>query len=102
MVSGPGLTSDMRTVLFNVARSMVASGVKKQFIRAEAYEGCVYTKGDHAGIGSVTGLHFTAVIEAEKRTTRASYIVPTGELIGLDQAVWEEVPIDGSDDPSLN
>lgn len=102
MVSGPGLTSDMRTVLFSVARSMVASGVKKQQIRAETYEGCVYTKGDHAAVGPIHGLHFTAVIDTKNRTTHTSYVVPTGELEGIDQAIWEEIPLGGIDNSSYN
>lgn len=102
IVSGVPLTEAMRNCLFAAAREMVARGWTKRTLKHDDFEGAIYTRGESASMGSISGIHFTAVIESERVSTRTSFIVPTGELVDLDQAKWYDLFPHWNDQPSLN
>lgn len=102
MVSGTPLTEAMRNHLFTVARQMVVHGHTKRRFTTDDFEGCVYTQGQQAALGMFSGVHFTAVIESDRISTRTSFIVPTGELADLDQSKWYDLFPHWDDGPSLN
>ncbi len=102
MTSGTPLTKIMRDHLFTVAREMVANGTSKRAFRTDDFEGAVYTKGESANMGCISGVYFTAVIESAQISTKTKFIVPTGELEDLDKAKWHDVFPWQSDKPSLN
>lgn len=102
MTSGLPLTGAMRDYLLVVARQMATSGDQKRAFRTDDFEGAIYTKGQSATIGTVSGVHFTAVIESNQITTRVSYIVPRGELPEMDELEWVSLFPEAGFDPSLN
>ena len=80
MVSGLPLTKDMRDCLHEVARMMVRKDLSRLPFRADDFEGCACTSGEHASLVWIGGIVFTANIESQLMTTRVRYIVRTAEL----------------------
>lgn len=102
MTSGTPLSDAMRNRLFTVAREMVAAGATKKTFKTDDFEGAVYTTGECASLGFISGAYFTAVIESEHVSTKTKFIVPTGELSDLDKAKWYDAFPHWNDGPSLN
>ncbi len=101
MVSGPGLTDGLRSLLFNQARRLLQ--YKKGYcrFRGSDFEGAVSTTNETGVIGSVSGVIFQAKLDIGNRTIEARYLVRAGDLAD-GEGQWIEWDGTLPFDPSLN
>jgi len=87
MVSGPGLTDDVRTILYKTAQKMLRKEWSKQKIKGEGFEGLITTKNETSVMGSIAGILFKATVETEATKTRVHYLIRRCE-IDFDDGEW--------------
>jgi hypothetical protein len=100
MFSGPGLTDNIRNILFDTAQEMVRKNKKKQKVEGENFEGQVTTLNKVIVNGGVTGMLFNAMIETEKASRVVSYMIRPTDLRSQDGS-WD-VFDPPHFDPSMN
>ena len=87
MAAGPGLTDQIRNILFNTAQDMFKKERMKHTIKGEDCEGIVTTEGEHAAMGCIAGIVFCAEFETEIGKIKVRYIVRPSDL-RAENCVW--------------
>lgn len=91
IMSGEGLTHEIRTALFKGAKMMVEREWKQFAFQEEGFAAEIQTEFKYAGMGFIYGLVFDANVWLEDEgKTAAKFIVRTKDLEGVnpDSVFW--------------
>lgn len=95
MVCGVPLTSEVREALYQAAKRIARKSESWGRVKGEFCEGLIQTDYAHTMIGSASGIKFTAEVESERGTTKASFIIPE-EMFAIEdddgEAIWTSMP----------
>jgi len=89
IMSGNGLTDEIRNYLLGTAQKMLRKGKKRLIIREDWCDGLVTTKFKNVCFGAISGVVFQAEIEASEFKTKVVFVVRPGE-IPIEEVVWNE------------
>ena len=95
MGSGIPIDDRIRNMLFHVSRTMLKTGKEKVRVKSNFLEGVVTTDFEIGCMGSVAGVVFSAEIDTEKGSGKASFITNTdsAEIDNWEESFWMDAMI---------
>ncbi|HVV15047.1 MAG TPA: hypothetical protein VHD55_01440 [Candidatus Paceibacterota bacterium] len=92
MVRGTGITNSMSSLLYRTAMQMVQEKKSSKKFKGGDCQGVLSTEWKYAGMGTISGLQFSAKVESAAGTTEVTFIIRSLDLDEPDDDSWEAVP----------